>query len=207
MLMSWHFAERPLVRASSFVVVPMTALSRVYFAVHYIHDVVAGAALGVLLFRLKDYFLVYDERGARNRWHQVVRWAVVAMGFVVSELLFEQVHRARQLGIYFSIGALVASSLLEPRLSLFEDHSTTSWKLFARFFIGILPVLISGALTYHLRLVLVDQLQRLMDLYLFTLGVFVISWMYFASYLFDYLGLGHLSTMTLREAWAKHKQA
>ncbi|KNC56039.1 uncharacterized protein AMSG_02051 [Thecamonas trahens ATCC 50062] len=116
-----------------------TAASRVYFALHFVHDVGSGIALGVLTFFAAPS-LLSDSRRAL-----AARLVLLATAGYVLIAAFEAHHRQKQLGAWYSLGALVTLAFVPPRAPLLDaaaaakpglSPSRLAWRLL----VGLTPL-------------------------------------------------------------------
>jgi hypothetical protein len=91
------------------VLVGGTACSRVYFGVHFPHDVLAGMVLGVLV-TWGSQWLAVEAAGYPTRLLQGTLWLLGG----VCTLTLTPVDRQHQLGLFLALGSLLASMLLRP---------------------------------------------------------------------------------------------
>jgi len=214
--LAFHFRNHPkfgwFLPYVAVLIIFMTALSRTYFAVHFAHDVLAGCSLGFFTFLVRDSLLLFpDSENQENnskpnqRKVRVIQWLIVILSTLVAEFSFDQIHRIKQLGIYFALGAWCSTIALQDFVNPFHDHSKSYWKLFGRFIIGVIPIAISGPFTF--RVTKEMPWSRSLDVYLFCLGFLMMLWVLFVPILFHKLKLGTLdSQQTLRKSWQKQGQ-
>lgn len=182
------------VRLFSVVIILMTSFSRVYFGVHYPHDVVAGIALGMIFFILKDYILLINigeisetrirlNRRNRKFLFQVASWIVISLLVL---FMVEETHRRQHVGFPYSIGALAASMFLVPTIVLLEDVPS-SRRTGMRTLFGLAPVLVLIYATYHLHLLKFAWIDEVVML----VGALHSIWLYAgAAIVFERIGLG-----------------
>jgi len=139
----YHHYRHKWVLFLAFTVISMTSFSRVYFGVHYPHDVVAGFVAGSICFIFRKYFFLIhpreeeEENGKtfRNRL-QVILWLCV---LTMVLLVFEDSHKKQQLGLFYSLGGLLGMMLFRPSIVFIEGGSNT--KLFIRILLGQIPII------------------------------------------------------------------
>jgi membrane-associated phospholipid phosphatase len=126
------------------------SFSRVWFAMHYPHDVIVGISLGALYYVWRRWFLVFcPEKRKRHEVGQFVVWLLVTViGF---SSLFEYEHRKNQKGLTFGEGCLVMMFLLRHRVQRVLDlpppgqtwtKKRILFRRVARLLLGLIPVVI-----------------------------------------------------------------
>ena len=194
----------PNLKLAAGVSVLATMTSRVYFALHFVHDVLVGSLLGVLTFA--SY--------ASLQAHSLLRWSIVALSAATLMFAFDPVDRQRQLGAWYSLGAVVVlaslppppkpSSSTSPTPSSTPSTPSTSSPtpptpptpvtatllafVFKRAIVGLLPLLLG--LTGLLARVVLGSRDINLEFIMFISGIVASSWvLHGAPFLFQKLTL------------------
>ena len=145
----------------SFVIVILVALSRLYLGVHYLHDVISGWILGLIVL----FVFIKVEDSFRDWWSKKSFNTQIAFGFLISLALIligvliklfiqgspdpqewaSYSQEARSVTIYFTLGGVlfggIAGAVFMFRYAAFEVNGVW-WMKVARFVIGIVGVVI-----------------------------------------------------------------
>lgn len=173
-----------------FPIILLTGFSRIYFGLHFPHDIAAGILLGILLFLYREWFLLVDDEyliygrpstSLKNASpdafrHSIFQWVLLVLLFTLVCTAFEDIHKRQQLGLYFSIGALTSALLLRRFVYIVEDDGDIR-RLLMRTFISMLPSLFSIS---AIRILHKHQ-SDLIELSVFGFGVFLTSWLLVGS--------------------------
>eukprot|EP01116_Phalansterium_solitarium_P003554 TRINITY_DN14374_c0_g1_i1.p1 TRINITY_DN14374_c0_g1~~TRINITY_DN14374_c0_g1_i1.p1 ORF type:complete len:400 (-),score=130.91 TRINITY_DN14374_c0_g1_i1:147-1346(-) len=178
------------------VIITLTSFSRVYFGVHYPHDVLAGAIAGSLTFVFRDWFYVFgsvpehvgnDTRANRKR-HDLFQLFTLAC-LVLATFYFEAELRKRQPGLFWSFGCILgcffARRYVRPFVIIKESGAFFWLKFAVRVLIGFLPI---GAFTYTVRHMHIKKQD--VEVLLFFGGFILAIWtLYLAPIFFTRVGL------------------
>jgi len=180
-------------------IVLLTSFSRVYFGLHYPHDIIAGIACGLLVFLKSDYFTLYEYRedasneisNKRISDSPLFPVTILALTFATSYMItmsfFEHEQRKMQIGLFYSFGSLAGIVFMRPFVIFLEADQ--GWKFFLRIIIGTLPLF---AIFPYIIYIAFSWNQLLLEVILFLIGFSVFSWIQtFAPLLFIKIGLGH----------------
>lgn len=137
-------------------IILLTSFSRVYFGLHYPHDVVAGISCGAIMFLFRDYILPYnvkrfnlnveDEFADSQRYNKnypYIQGSIAFVAFVLVNVYFEEVHLKQQLGLFFAFGGIITTIILGPSSYFLEDNNGIKNRLL-RVVLGMLPILLIG---------------------------------------------------------------
>jgi len=144
------------------ILIFVTCFSRVYFGVHYPHDVAAGVLCGLLMFAEKHYFVLIDEECIaftsnkdrqpheteqyehrlkvlrRGQYFQVTVWVLM---FLVIHAAFDKHNVNQQMGLFYSLGCLFCSLCGKYFVHAFEDNHRTAKRVITRTVLGVIPFL------------------------------------------------------------------
>jgi len=151
LLMSISFPKIKFLPLLSIFIIVGASFSRVYFGVHFPHDVMAGVACGVLLFQGRRYFLLFEKKqeGKSQRINLAFQWILLLSMIALIFFKFSAEQRDQQkLSLFYSTGALLAALVLRPLMSTNLDESNSYTRLTIRATFGILPNLLIGFLIY-----------------------------------------------------------
>jgi len=138
----YHHFRHKWVLFLAFTVISMTSFSRVYFGVHYPHDVVAGFVAGSICFIFRKYlFLIHpreeeEESGKTKRnLIQVIVWICI---LAIVLFVFEDSHKKQQLGLFYSLGGLLAMTLFRSSITFIDSESNVLFLM--RIILGEIPI-------------------------------------------------------------------
>jgi membrane-associated phospholipid phosphatase len=205
-----HFPERSAaLRPAAAAAVGVTALSRVWFAMHYPHDVLAGIALGFLTFRWRLWLQVFHRGTLAVQAAQWALWLAFLVCVATPLVVPDRQQRLRQRALFFGTGALLACLVLRNRAVRVVDNSAedASWPrvalgVVARAAALLLPL---GACAVAARMLLPPEMRASSDsptdgVLLIGFGSgFVVAWWVLAGAPKLWLRLG-LGTAAVREA-------
>jgi hypothetical protein len=97
----------------SVIIIFLTSFSRVYFGVHYPHDVLVGTALGVLTFLHSKYFTLYEYRDDEDIAHIESQGESLPKYLIEYRLCLPYYRRVKYIdNPIFPVLVLVSTSLL-----------------------------------------------------------------------------------------------
>ncbi|PRP74302.1 phosphoesterase PA-phosphatase-like protein [Planoprotostelium fungivorum] len=199
------------------LVIASTCSSRVYFGVHYPHDVITGIVLGLIAFIFQDFFSICEQHGPRHddkeveasgeegldmftlprvgsmRSRHLFQLAFLAVFLPFSFTLLSREQMRRQMGMFYSLGCIVSSIFTYQIVSLSDSNTggfKAVWRFGLRTVIGIVPSILVFALAIHFDVANSPQVEAIM----FCLGFIFQTIVYTLSPLLCiWVGLGSSS--------------
>jgi len=172
-------------------IILFTCFSRVYFGVHFPHDVLAGICLGSLCFLERDRFLFFEQKKVdpKHKRRKTVLQILIWITMFAAIFTLESVHVNQQLGLFFALGSILTSITLgQSPVSYLID--TGKRRHFVRVALGMIPILSLGVVYKILR---TTQPQSI-HVGMFFVGMFLALWsMRLSQFFFSKIGLGKLA--------------
>jgi len=172
--------------ACAFLVV-FTAFSRVYFGVHFPHDVIAGIILGLIVAISSDYFVLFSENEdekeeiiAKEHYSKNKRfWMHIFVWISFSILIFsyfEKEEIGKQLGVHLSMGSIIVSAFLRPFVVLIEEVPNGRNKVLLRLFFGLVPIFILTGIGFAM-----NHFNMDIQFFMFSFGLFNAFWVLYGG--------------------------
>eukprot|EP01114_Cavostelium_apophysatum_P014880 TRINITY_DN3961_c0_g2_i1.p1 TRINITY_DN3961_c0_g2~~TRINITY_DN3961_c0_g2_i1.p1 ORF type:complete len:374 (+),score=76.61 TRINITY_DN3961_c0_g2_i1:226-1347(+) len=204
-------ATKAAVQALGSVIILLTCFSRVYFGVHYPHDVAAGIAFAALCYIFRRYFVPYDDEAGRvphvikeaspvedeknnhpkmkdNAYTQGLVWFLMCVLIVA---VFEENHKKEQMGLYFTLGTILTGIILRPSVCFLEDKGAA--RRVTRVVLGLVPVAILALSFRQIQKNVINSRAQSTEATMFSFGVLIAVWALFGSQMiFQKVGLGQI---------------
>jgi hypothetical protein len=203
---AWLFLAHHVQKGWMFVlacgVIGITSFSRVYFGVHYPHDVVAGIVAGSICFIFRRFFFMFPLHAEEGKRRTVLGYEPLGLGqfflwfcFLGITFVLEHEHKKQQLGLFYSLGSIITLLFLRHKVPHTEDDSTP--RFIARIVIGLVPIM---ALVYGIFLAY-KTYHEWIGVVMFVSGTIMATWHSVgAPFFFTKVGLTTHTQKTLKKS-------